>query len=155
MRGGAVPSKIDHKPPRPKPQAAPRSPRERAPDGADAPGAVAGSEPSDAPDSHDLVLRMGELFASAAQVQRAHMIACLLHPLNTLGRAGIAAGAFAEFLTRRPRSDDPRDLDAVSRISADDVSQLSDFVDQIDHEAVVRAARAATLGDRTKRRGSA
>jgi hypothetical protein len=108
--------------------------------------------PQPAPDN--LALHMGELFAAAAHTQRAHMLACLLRPLNALSLVGVAAGAFAEFLTHKPRADDPRDLDAVSRFSPEQISALSDFVGQVDHQALLQAATAAAPRARPKGRGA-
>jgi hypothetical protein len=105
-----------------------------------------------APAQEDLPRHVGELFAAAANGQRATMLACLLRPLNALSLMGVAAGAFAEFLTRKPRADDPRDLDAVSRYSPEQISQLSDFVDQVDRDALVRAAKVVKTRKRSGRR---
>ena len=77
---------------------------------------------------------VGRLYASAAPGLRSRMLACLLRPLGILGVAGAAAGAFAHAL-HRSEADTGIALDAA-RYSADQVRELTHFVEQVDPQVL-------------------
>lgn len=83
---------------------------------------------------------MWRLYRQANETMRVQMLACLLHPLNPLSMLAIASGAFAVFIDHKPHADDPRDVGEVSRFSSDQIAALTEFVDQVDHDALERVA---------------
>lgn len=77
---------------------------------------------------------VARLYAAANAPLRARLLACLMRPLGPLGVAGVAAGAFAGFLSRRGVAQ--IDADGVARVSSDEVLELARFVEQVSPEAL-------------------
>jgi hypothetical protein len=77
---------------------------------------------------------VARLYTAANAPLRARLLACLMRPLGTLGVAGVAAGAFAGFLSRRGVAH--IDLDEVARVSSEEVLELARFVEQVSPEAL-------------------
>lgn len=88
---------------------------------------------------------VSRLYKQADDPTRARMLDELLRPLHPLSLLAVASGSFAVFMDHRPRPDDPRDLHAMARISADQIAALTEFVDQVDHRAIEQVAALMTL----------
>jgi hypothetical protein len=80
------------------------------------------------------------LFAVSNLALRARLIACLLRPLGPLGLAGVAAGAFAGFLTRSERLQASVDLARVARVSSEQILDLARFVEEVEPQALLHFA---------------
>ncbi len=79
---------------------------------------------------------VSRLYRQAKQPLRTQMLDCLLRPLNALSLMGVSAGAFAYFLDHKPAVDSELDLDESSRFSPHQIAELTDFVEQVNPEAV-------------------
>jgi hypothetical protein len=83
---------------------------------------------------------VARLFAAAGNPLRVRLLRCLMHPLGTLGAAGVAAGAFATFLNPRGGREPVIDLEAVAQLSSRQVHELAQFVEQVDPQALQQFA---------------
>jgi hypothetical protein len=83
---------------------------------------------------------VARLFTAAGAPLRMRLLRCLMQPLGTLGAAGVAAGAFASFLSRQGGLDPNLDPDAVARVSSRQVLELANFVEQVDPQALQQFA---------------
>ncbi len=83
---------------------------------------------------------VSRLYRQAKQPLRTQMLDCLLRPLNALSLMGVSAGAFAHFLDHKPAVDSALDLDASSRFSPSQIAELTDFVEQVNPDAVQQMA---------------
>lgn len=83
---------------------------------------------------------VARLYERANLPLRARLIACLLQPLGSLGLAGVAAGAFAVFLSRRGYPDAGVDLVRTARVSSEQIHELARFVEEVNPEALLRFA---------------
>jgi hypothetical protein len=81
------------------------------------------------------------LYAAASPTLRAKLLSCLLRPLGTLGRAGIAAGAFGAFLYRGGSDSARTAVGDVARFSNDQMFELARFVEQVSPDALQEFAR--------------
>lgn len=79
---------------------------------------------------------VARLYAAAGVPLRARLLACLMRPLGPLAMAGVAAGAFAGFLSRRDAASTIIDLDEAARVSTAQVLELARFVEQVDPQAL-------------------
>ncbi len=87
---------------------------------------------------------VARLFASAGNPLRVHLLRCLLRPLSPLGAAGVAAGAFAAFLSRAGDSEPNIAVEAVAQVSPQQVYELARFVEQVDPQAFEQFATLAS-----------
>jgi hypothetical protein len=83
---------------------------------------------------------VARLFAAAGNPLRARLLACLMRPLGPLGLAGVAAGAFAAFVSPRDGSEPRIDLEAVAQLSSRQVHELAHFVEQVNPQALQQFA---------------
>jgi hypothetical protein len=79
---------------------------------------------------------VARLYTAANAPLRARLLACLMRPLGPLGLAGVAAGAFAGFLSCRGVAHTHIDLDGVARVSSEEVLELARFVEQVSPQAL-------------------
>jgi hypothetical protein len=87
---------------------------------------------------------IGRLYATSDRALRAKLLACLLRPLSPLGRAAIAAGVFAKFVTSDSFESILATMDEATRFSSDQIAELARFVQQVSPQALTRFAQLAT-----------
>ncbi len=75
-------------------------------------------------------------YVHAPGALKLQMLARLLRPLNALSLLGVAAGVFARFLHHKPQLGNANDLDAASRMAAQDIEALTAFVEDVDPAVV-------------------
>jgi hypothetical protein len=83
------------------------------------------------------------LYREAPQPLRARMLRGLLSPLTALSVVGVAAGAFASFLTRPPQADDPLLDDVLSSYTPQQIAELTAFVEDVDPAVVAQVTSLA------------
>jgi hypothetical protein len=83
------------------------------------------------------------LYREAAQPLRARMLRGLLSPLTALSVVGVAAGAFAGFLTRPPQAGNPQLDDMLSSYTPQQIADLAAFVEDVDPAAVANVTAFA------------
>jgi hypothetical protein len=83
------------------------------------------------------------LYREATQPLRARMLRDLLSPLTALSVVGVAAGAFASFLTRPPQAGDPLLDDMLSSYTPQQIAELTAFVEDVDPVAVANVTSLA------------
>jgi hypothetical protein len=83
------------------------------------------------------------LYREATQPLRARMLRGLLSPLTALSVVGVAAGAFAGFLTRPPQAGDPLLDDLLSSYTPQQIADLTAFVEDVDPAAVANVTSFA------------
>ena len=86
---------------------------------------------------------IGRLYAASDRALRAKLLACLLRPLSPLGRAAIAAGVFAKFVTSDSFESILAAMDEATRFSSDQIAELAHFVQQVSPQALDRFAQLA------------
>ncbi len=74
---------------------------------------------------------VSRLYAGASMPLRVEMLSCLLRPLNTLGLAAVASGAFAVFLHRGGDRTAWVVLEDAGRYSNEQIFELARFVEQV------------------------
>ena len=87
---------------------------------------------------------VGRVYAASDRALRAKLLACLLWPLSPLGRAAVAAGVFAKFVTSDGFEDILAAVDDATRFSSDQIAELARFVQQVSPQALDRFAQLAT-----------
>ena len=86
---------------------------------------------------------IGRLYAASDRGLRAKLLACLLRPLSPLGRAAVAAGVFAQFVTSDSFESILSAMDEATRFSNDQIAELARFVQQVSPQALDRFAHVA------------
>ena len=86
---------------------------------------------------------LARLYGSADHVVRTRLVACLVRPLGPLALASVAAGAFAALLSRSAAGGLRIAIDDAARFSQDQVAELARFVEQVQPDAILEAARLA------------
>ena len=84
---------------------------------------------------------VARLYGSANQALRTRLVACLVRPLGPLGLAAVAAGAFTAVLSRSGAGGLSVAIGDVARFSKEQVTELARFVEQVQPEALLQAAR--------------
>jgi hypothetical protein len=74
---------------------------------------------------------------------RTRLVACLVRPLGPLALASVAAGAFTALLSRSGAGGLSIAIDDAARFSQEQVAELARFVEQVQPDALVQAARLA------------
>ena len=83
---------------------------------------------------------IGRLYGSANLALRTRFVACLIHPLGTLGLAAIGAGAFAILLVPRAAGGIGVAVADVARFSKEQIAELARFVEQVSPDALAQVA---------------
>ena len=86
---------------------------------------------------------MARLYGSANLALRTRLVACLVRPLGSLGVAAVAAGAFTVLLSRRGADGLGGAMAEVADFSKEQVAELARFVEQVQPDALLQAARLA------------
>ncbi len=86
---------------------------------------------------------LARLYGSANQALRSRLVACLVRPLGPLALASVAAGAFTALLSRSGGGGLAIAIDDAARYSQDQVAELARFVEQVQPDALLQAARLA------------
>ncbi|MGZ5154991.1 MAG: hypothetical protein ACXWCV_00360 [Caldimonas sp.] len=86
---------------------------------------------------------VGRLYAASDRGARARLLVCLLRPLSPLGRAAVAAGVFAKFVTTDSFETLMVSMDEATRFSSDQIAELARFVQQVSPQALEQFARLA------------
>ena len=108
-------------------------------DALDPVAAAAPAAPSPAPErTGRLVAR---IYASANLALRSRLVACLVRPLGPLALAGVAAGAFTAVVSRSGAGGLSIAIGDVARFSKEQVAELARFVEQVNPDALLQAAR--------------
>jgi hypothetical protein len=79
---------------------------------------------------------VSRLYRTAEPSLRVRLLNCLLKPLGTLALAGVAAGAFAQFVHRSGAATARAAFDDVAQYSNDQLMELARFVEQVSPEAL-------------------
>jgi hypothetical protein len=86
---------------------------------------------------------LARLYGSANHVLRSRLVVCLVRPLGPLALASVAAGAFTALLSRSGAGGLSIAIDDAARFSQEQVAELARFVEQVQPDALVQAARLA------------
>ncbi|MBV9891930.1 MAG: hypothetical protein JO090_13725 [Rhizobacter sp.] len=86
---------------------------------------------------------LARLYHSANHGLRTRLVACLVQPLGPLALASVAAGAFTALLSRSGAGGLSIAIDDAARYSRDQVAELARFVEQVQPDALLQAARLA------------
>ena len=86
---------------------------------------------------------LARLYGSANQVVRTRLLACLVRPLGPLALASVAAGAFTALLSRSGAGGLSIAIDDAARFSQEQIAELARFVEQVQPDALLDAARLA------------
>jgi hypothetical protein len=105
--------------------------------------AVAAAVPSPAAVHGRAPRLLARLYGSANHVLRSRLVACLVRPLGPLALASVAAGAFTALLSRSGAGGLSIAIDDAARFSQEQVAELARFVEQVQPDALVQAARLA------------
>jgi len=81
---------------------------------------------------------VSEVYAQAAAPFRAKLLECLLRPVGPLALAAIAAGAFGGLLYRRGSNAATISIEDATRITSDQVLELTRFVEQCNPDALLQ-----------------
>ena len=84
---------------------------------------------------------VARLYGSANPRLRSRLVACLVRPLGPLALAAVAAGAFTTVLSRSGAGGLSIAIGDVARFSKEQVGELARFVEQVNPEALLQAAR--------------
>jgi len=84
---------------------------------------------------------VARLYGSANLQLRKRLLACLVRPLGPLGLAAVAAGAFTVVLSRGAAGGLSIAVGDVARFSKEQITELARFVEQVQPEALLQAAR--------------
>ena len=84
---------------------------------------------------------VARLYGAANLPLRRRLIACLVRPLGVLGLAAVAAGAFTDVVSRSGAGGLGIAIGDVARFSQEQVAELARFVEQVQPEALLQAAR--------------
>lgn len=87
---------------------------------------------------------LSRLYGQAGAVARTEMLSCLLQPLGLLGMAGAAAGCFSPLITHDQAAGRRLSVEQVARYSPVQVLELAQFVEDVDRQALRRAADVIT-----------
>ena len=104
--------------------------------------AVAAAQPSPAASGRAPRL-LARLYASANHALKTRLIACLVRPLGPLALASVAAGAFTALLSRSGAGGISIAIDDAALFSPEQVAELARFVEQVQPDALLQAARLA------------
>jgi len=105
--------------------------------------AVAAAVPSPAAVHGRAPRLLARLYGSANHVLRSRLVVCLVRPLGPLALASVAAGAFTALLSRSAAGGLSIAIDDAARFSQEQVAELARFVEQVQPDALVQAARLA------------
>ena len=105
--------------------------------------AVAAAVPSPAAAHGRAPRLLARLYGSANHVLRSRLVVCLVRPLGPLALASVAAGAFTALLSRSGAGGLSIAIDDAARFSQEQVAELARFVEQVQPDALVQAARLA------------
>jgi hypothetical protein len=105
--------------------------------------AVAAAVPSPAAVHGRAPRLLARLYGSANHVLRSRLVVCLVRPLGPLALASVAAGAFTALLSRSGAGGLSIAIDDAARFSQEQVAELARFVEQVQPDALVQAARLA------------
>ena len=105
--------------------------------------AVAAAVPTPAAASGRAPRLLARLYGSANHVLRTRLVACLVRPLGPLALASVAAGAFTALLSRTGAGGLALAIDDAARFSQDQIAELARFVEQVQPDALLQAARLA------------
>jgi hypothetical protein len=86
---------------------------------------------------------LARLYGSANHVLRSRLVVCLVRPLGPLALASVAAGAFTALLSRSGAGGLSIAIDDAARFSQEQVAELARFVEQVQPDALLQAARLA------------
>lgn len=86
---------------------------------------------------------LARLYRSANHVLRKRLVACLVRPLGPLALASVAAGAFTTLLSRSGAGVISFAIEDAALFSPEQVAELARFVEQVQPDALVQAARLA------------
>jgi len=92
---------------------------------------------------------LARLYVSANQALRTRLVACLVRPLGPLALASVAAGAFTALLSRSGAGGLSIAIDDAARYSQDQIAELARFVEQVQPDALLQAARLAATAHPT------
>jgi hypothetical protein len=84
---------------------------------------------------------LARLYGSASPRLRSRLVACLVRPLGPLALAAVSAGAFTTVLSRSGAGGLSIAIGDVARFSKEQVAELAQFVEQVNPEALLQAAR--------------
>jgi len=104
---------------------------------------LAGPKTRNTPQVDSTPRLIGRLYVASDRGLRAKLLACLLRPLSPLGRAAVAAGAFAKFVASDSREGILAAMDEATRFSNDQIAELARFVRQVSPQALERFAHLA------------
>jgi hypothetical protein len=105
--------------------------------------AVAAAVPSPAAVHGRAPRLLARLYGSANHVLRSRLVVCLVRPLGPLALASVAAGAFTALLSRSAAGGLSIAIDDAARFSQEQVAELARFVEQVQPDALLQAARLA------------
>jgi len=105
--------------------------------------AVAAAVPTPAAASGRAPRLLARLYGSANHVLRTRLVACLVRPLGPLALASVAAGAFTALLSRSGAGGISIAIDDAALFSPEQVAELARFVEQVQPDALLQAARLA------------
>jgi hypothetical protein len=104
---------------------------------------VAAAVPSAAGVSGRAPRLLARLYGSANHALRTRLVACLVRPLGPLALASVAAGAFTALLSRTGAGGLSIAIDDAARFSQEQIAELARFVEQVQPDALLDAARLA------------
>ena len=105
--------------------------------------AVAAAQPWPAAASGRAARLLARVYASANHALKTRLIACLVRPLGPLALASVAAGAFTALLSRSGGGGLSIAIGDATRFSQEQIAELARFVEQVQPDALVEAARLA------------
>jgi hypothetical protein len=103
--------------------------------------AIAPASPAPAPGRAARLL--ARLYGSANHALKTRLVACLVRPLGPLALASVAAGAFTALLSRSGAGGLSIAIDDAARFSQEQIAELARFVEQVQPDALLQAARLA------------
>jgi hypothetical protein len=86
---------------------------------------------------------LARVYGSANHALKTRLVACLVRPLGPLALASVAAGAFTALLSRTGAGGLALAIDDAARFSQDQIAELARFVEQVQPDALLQAARLA------------
>ena len=92
---------------------------------------------------------LARLYGSANHALRTRLLACLVRPLGPLALASVAAGAFTALLSRSGAGGLSLAIDDAARFSQEQIVELARFVEQVQPDALLDAARLAAAAHPT------
>jgi hypothetical protein len=88
--------------------------------------------------TRDIPELVSAVYEEAPAALRTQLLECLVRPLGPLALVGIAGGAFGHLLYRLRRDAVPISLDDASRVTAEQVLELTRYVEQCNPDALLR-----------------